>query len=60
MIRQTETGPYSITFVLYCITSFYSIFMLKHRNSLHRIKKQCFPDAYVSFVFTVPYRLNCF
>ena len=40
--------------------SFYGVFMLKYRNSLSKIVKQYFPDANVSFVFTVPCRLNRF
>ena len=34
--------------------------MLKYRNSLREIVKQYFPNANVSFVFTVPCRLNRF
>ena len=34
--------------------------MLKYRNSLRKIVKQYFPDAYISFVFIIPCRLNRF
>ena len=39
---------------------FYGVFMLKYCNSLRKIVKQYFPDVNVSFVFTVPCRLNRF
>ena len=39
---------------------FYDVFMLKYCNSLRKIVKQYFPDANISFVFTVPCRLNRF
>ena len=39
---------------------FYGVFMLNYRNSLRKIVKQYFPDANVSFVFTIACRLNRF
>ena len=39
---------------------FYGVFMLKYRKNIRKIVKQYFPDANVSFVVTVPCRLNRF
>ena len=39
---------------------FYGVFMLKCRNSLRKLVKQYFPNANVSFVFTVQCRLSRF
>ena len=52
MLNRNKAMSYLFRFMVF--------FMLKYRNSLRKIIKQCFPDANVSFVFAIPCRLNRF